>query len=71
MAGMAAVFAEWERGMIGLRIREALAEKRAAGWDPTAGPERRRAVLRLHRRGLSQRAIAAELELHKRACGAC
>jgi DNA invertase Pin-like site-specific DNA recombinase len=66
MAGMAAVFAQWEREMIGLRISEALAAKRAGGWVPprpahqTAEADEAR-VLRLRRCGLSQRGIAAAL----------
>lgn len=66
MAGMAAVFAQWEREMIGLRIAEALAAKRASGWVPPRAPHQtpeadEARVLDLHRRGMSQRAIAARL----------
>jgi DNA invertase Pin-like site-specific DNA recombinase len=66
MAGMLAVFAQWEREMMGERIKEALAAKREQGWDPSRTPAKfRRRVLRLKRDGLSQRAIAAKLGTHK------
>lgn len=70
MAGMLAVFAQYERELIGARTREALAEKMATGWRPHRPVPRkptafRRQVLKLYKRGLSQRAIAAELGTHK------
>jgi DNA invertase Pin-like site-specific DNA recombinase len=72
MAGILAVFAQWEREVMGERIKEALAEKRAGGWDPRTVPaERHAAVRRLHRRGLSQRAIAGRLGLHKEQVARC
>jgi DNA invertase Pin-like site-specific DNA recombinase len=67
MAGMLAVFAQWEREIMGERIKEALAAKRATeGWDPRTIPDSfRRRVLRLKAQGLSQRAIARKLGTHK------
>jgi DNA invertase Pin-like site-specific DNA recombinase len=54
--------AQWEAEIIGERTKDAL----ALVDDPRRVPEERRvAVLALHERGLSQRAIAAELGWHK------
>ena len=66
MVNVLMTFAQFERRLIGERIAEALAAKRAAGWCPprpahqTAEADEAR-VLDLHLRGMSQRAIAARL----------
>lgn len=64
MAGMLAVFAEWEREIIGERTSAGLAAKRAQGWrhpNPRVPDEVRARVLELHQRGYSGRAIAERL----------
>lgn len=64
MAGMLAVFAQWERELIGERTSAALAAKRAQGWqhpNPRVPGDVRERVLVLHRQGLSGRAIADRL----------
>ena len=66
MAGMLAVFAEWERGMISLRTSAALQAKMEEGWRPYRPQPRipvavRRKIVRLHRAGVSQRKIAERL----------
>ena len=75
MAGMLAVFAQWERELIGERTRKAIAAKRAAGtlkatigragWTtrpPMLIPDDvRRRIMRLHKRGVSRNAIARQL----------
>ena len=77
MAGMLAVFAQFERRLISERTRAGLAVARANGWDPAALARRRwsgssgkraareRRILKLRAEGLSQREIAAALGLHK------
>lgn len=62
MAGMLAVFAQWEREVIGERTAAAKAVRRSAG-DPRQVPDAVRArIAELHRRGMSERAIAARLD---------
>jgi DNA invertase Pin-like site-specific DNA recombinase len=66
MAGMLAVFAQFERRLIGQRTRDALAAKRATGWVPhrfeSPLPEESRArALELAAAGISQRRIADAL----------
>jgi DNA invertase Pin-like site-specific DNA recombinase len=70
MAGMLAVFAQWERDVIRERTRDALAAKRRAGtlkgkigrpgWktESLIPPDVRRRILRLSRGGMSRSAIA-------------
>lgn len=66
MAGILAVFAEWEREIIGARISAAMRTKVAQGWCPPQHqpkiPKQVRArIRRLNRQGLSQRKIAEVL----------
>jgi DNA invertase Pin-like site-specific DNA recombinase len=65
LASVLAVFAQFERRMIGLRTAEGLAVKRSQGvrlGRPTSLSDKvRREILRLGRKGLSYSAIAREL----------
>jgi DNA invertase Pin-like site-specific DNA recombinase len=65
MAHVLATFGQFERRLIGQRTREALAAKKASGVmlgrPPTVPPSVVRRIQRLRARGLSLRAIAAEL----------
>jgi DNA invertase Pin-like site-specific DNA recombinase len=66
MAGMLAVFAQWEREIIGQRTSAALQAKMRSGWrphraEPLIPAAVRRRIVRLHRAGLSQRKIAERL----------
>jgi DNA invertase Pin-like site-specific DNA recombinase len=65
MASMLAVFAQWERRMIGQRIGEALAVKRQQGVrlgrPPAVDPQVRRRIRGLRTRGWSYRRIADRL----------
>jgi DNA invertase Pin-like site-specific DNA recombinase len=61
MAGMLAVFAQWERELIGERIRSAFAVKRAQGDPQQASNEARTRILELRAAGLTQEGIAREL----------
>jgi DNA invertase Pin-like site-specific DNA recombinase len=61
MAGMLAVFAQWERELIGERIRSAFAVKRAQGDPLQASNEAWARILELREAGLTQEGIAAEL----------
>ncbi len=63
MAGMLAVFAQWEREIMGERIKTALEAKRASGWDPRKLPAMVHDEIRRLRdeERLSQRAIACRL----------
>jgi DNA invertase Pin-like site-specific DNA recombinase len=65
MAGMVAVFAQWERELIGERTKAALAVRKAQGTTlgrPRAMPEATRArIKRMRSRGMTLAAIAAKL----------
>ncbi len=65
MAGMLAVFAQWERRMIGQRTKEGLAVKRAQGVvlgrPPVVTPALRTRLRRMRGRGMSFAKIAAKL----------
>jgi DNA invertase Pin-like site-specific DNA recombinase len=61
MAGMLAVFAQWERELIGERIRSAFAVKRVQGDPRQASTGARVRILELRAAGLTQEAIAREL----------
>jgi len=67
MAGMAAVFAQLERELIGQRQRESIAARRAAGTYkpamPEASPAAQTHILTLHTRGYGVREIARRLTL--------
>jgi DNA invertase Pin-like site-specific DNA recombinase len=71
LAGVLAVFAQYERRLISTRTRAGLAVARERGWDPRRTHPRvipaavRRRIARLRAAGLSQRAIAAEVGLHR------
>ena len=61
MAGMLAVFAQWERELIGERIRSAFAVKREQGDLRQASNAARARILELRAAGLTQEQIASEL----------
>ena len=67
MAGMAAVFAQLERELIGQRQRESIAARRAAGTysngAPPVSPTAETHILTLHTRGYGLREIARRLTL--------
>lgn len=63
MAGMLAVFAQWEREIIGKRIRATMEVKRSNGCPTMVSTEARDRILELHGAGLSQRRIAERLNV--------
>jgi DNA invertase Pin-like site-specific DNA recombinase len=66
MATVTAAFAQLERDLMSHRMKEALAEKHARGEDPRRISDKfKRRVVRLHRAGKSQRAIASQIGTHK------
>lgn len=71
MAGMLAVFAEWERETIAARTSAAMMAKKRAGWNPPQHRHKvpmtsrhRRRIAELHAAGESIRAIARKLDRH-------
>ena len=70
VANVLASVAQWERRMIGQRISEALAVKRADGWrHPSWGLKvpvaKQRRIARLRKAGWTQQRIATELGMHR------
>ena len=72
VANVLASVAQWERRIIAARIRDAFAVKREHGDPRQVSPKARRLIIELHDAGLSQRAIAAELNRRRaKAIGKC
>jgi DNA invertase Pin-like site-specific DNA recombinase len=65
VANVLASVAQWEREVIGERIRAALKVKRERGEPGQVPPDVRKRILQLHRRGLSERRIAETLNRRK------
>ena len=65
VANVLASVAQWEREVIGERIRAALKVKRERGEPGQVPPDVRRRIIHLHRKGLSERKITDTLNRRK------